>query len=238
LVKLNDRFSLFAAVSRSFRSPTLNELYRAFRVGNVVTQANADLAAETAVNVEGGVLYGRARTFIRTNIFTANVRDTVANVTLTVTPTLITRQRQNAAKTRSSGFEIEAERRFESFGVTAGYLFAASTIRSFPSDPNLIGRRVPQVARHQFTFQTRYSPGRWSLAAQLRASSSQFDDDLNQFRLEPFGQLDLFASRALAEHVRIFAAIENITNSRYSVGRTPIRTVSSGINGRLGFRWD
>lgn len=238
LIKLNSQFSLYAAASRSFRSPTLNELYRAFRVGNVVTQANANLAAETAVNVEGGLLYGRTRTFIRANIFTANVRDAVANVTLSITPSLITRQRQNAARTRSTGFEIEAERRFAQFAVTAGYLFADSTIGSFPSDPTLVGRRVPQVARHQFTLQTRYSRGRWSLAAQFRASSSQFDDDLNQFRLEPFGQLDLFASRNISEHLRIFAAVENVFNTHYSVGRTPIRTVSSGINGRLGIRWN
>ncbi len=238
LVRLDDRISLYAAASGSFRSPTLNELYRGFRVGNVVTQANVDLAAETAVNLEGGVLFGRGQTFLRANVFTANVRNAVANVTLSVTPSLITRQRRNAAETRSSGAEIEAERRFSRVTVTGGYLFADSTITEFPSDPTLVGRMVPQVPRHQFTLQARYSRGRWLASGQFRASSSQFDDDLNQFRLEPYGQLDVFVLRSIGERLRVFAAVENVFNSRYSVGKTPIRTVSSPALMRVGIRWN
>ena len=36
----------------------------------------------------------------------------------------------------------------------------------------------------------------------------------------------------------IFVALENVFNSRYSVGRTPIRTVSSPSNARVGIRWN
>jgi outer membrane receptor protein involved in Fe transport len=36
----NERISFYGSYARSFRAPTLNELYRNFRVGNVVTQAN------------------------------------------------------------------------------------------------------------------------------------------------------------------------------------------------------
>src|SRR6185503_17282029 len=38
--------SVSASAYRAFRTPTLNELYRNFRVGNVVTNANAALSAE------------------------------------------------------------------------------------------------------------------------------------------------------------------------------------------------
>ena len=47
-------FRSMARYSRSFRAPTLNELYRGFRVGNVVTQANENLTAEHANTFEGG----------------------------------------------------------------------------------------------------------------------------------------------------------------------------------------
>lgn len=237
LFRVSNSISLYGGASRSFRSPTLNELYRSFRVGNVLTLSNAELKSETAINLEGGVMFGRGRTFVRSAVFRTAIDGPVANVTISSTPSLITRQRQNAGTTRSLGCELEAERRFDSFALTAGYVFVDPKVTSFPSNPILAGLEIPQVARHQFTFQFRYSPEKWMIASQFRASSSQFDDDLNQFRLEPYGQIDLFVSRRIKEKVTIYAAVENVTNSRYSVGKTPIRTVSSPTNLRIGLRW-
>src|SRR5262249_35865456 len=54
LYKLNDHVALMASGYRSFRAPTLNELYRSFRVGNVFTQANDKLLAERLTGAEGG----------------------------------------------------------------------------------------------------------------------------------------------------------------------------------------
>ncbi len=48
------QFRLRASGYRSFRAPTLNELYRDFRVGNALTQANANLRPERLVGVETG----------------------------------------------------------------------------------------------------------------------------------------------------------------------------------------
>ncbi|MFZ1702191.1 MAG: TonB-dependent receptor [Pyrinomonadaceae bacterium] len=237
LYHLNDRFSLYASASQSFRSPTLNELYRGFRVGNVVTQANENLLAERANNVEGGLTFSKKRTFLRASGFWTSINRPVVNVTLTVTPTLITRQRQNAGKTRSAGIEIEGETAFKYFSLSAGYVYAHPTVTGLPSNPSLVGLTIPQVARHQFTFQARYSHSTWSLAVQGRASSSQFDDDRNQFRLEHYSQFDVFASRQINEDLKIFAAVENIFNSRYSIGKTPIRTIAGPTNLRLGIRW-
>lgn len=237
LLHLSGQFSFYANASRSFRSPTLNELYRGFRVGNVLTTANENLRAERADNFEGGIKFNQSQFAIRASTFWTRIGQPVANVTLSTTPTLITRQRQNAGETRSAGVEIEAEYRFKQIDLSAGYLLADSIVTSFPSNPVLIGLAIPQVAKHQFTFQARYTRSKWSFAVQGRASGEQFDDDLNTFRLEPYAQIDLFVSRKLSENVQIYAAVENIFNSRYSVGKTPIRTVASPTNLRIGFRW-
>jgi outer membrane receptor protein involved in Fe transport len=237
LYQISERFSVFALVSKSFRAPTLNELYRSFRVGSVVTQANENLRAEKALNFESGASYNRKNLYFRANFFFTGISNPVANVTLMVTPSLITRQRQNAGKTRAEGLELEAETKIKDFRVSFGYLLTDSRVVDFPSNRNLENLFVPQVAKHQFTFQTNYQKNDWTLAFQGRASSAQFDDDLNLLRLEPYFQLDSYAAKRFKENFQIFAGLENVFNSRYSVGKTPVRTVSSPFNLRLGVRW-
>ena len=243
--KLGEAVSLNATFARAFRAPTLNELYRSFRVGNVVTLADERLRAERLTSGEAGLFISTgARLAARANFFWADVTRTVANVTLTATPTLITRRRQNLGRTRTRGFEAEVERRFNPrWGVAAGYLFADARVAAFPADPSLVGRRVPQVARHQLNFQLRYAnPARLSLALQGRAAGPQFDDDQNLLRLGGYFTLDAFASRRLGRRVEAFAAAENLTRRRYEVGRTPVLTLGppaflrAGLRLRLGER--
>ena len=50
------RYAMQGAVYHANRPPTLNELHRGFRVGNVVTNPNPLLDPETLTGVEGGVL--------------------------------------------------------------------------------------------------------------------------------------------------------------------------------------
>ena len=237
LYQVTNNFSIFALASKSFRAPTLNELYRGFRVGSVITNSNENLRAEKATNFESGASFDKGKFYLRGNFFLTEISQPIANVTLSVTPNLITRQRQNAGKTRAVGAEIEAETHFRNFRFSTGYLFADSRVKEFPSNRTLENLFVPQVARHQFTFQTNYTRKNWTLAFQGRASSKQFDDDLNLFRLEPYFQLDAYAARRFKENLQVFFAVENLFNSRYSIAKTPIRNVSSPINLRFGIRW-
>ncbi len=239
LFQATDEFSLYFNASKSFRSPTLNELYRGFRVGNIITNPNENLLAEKANNFETGLSYGKQNFYVRGNFYLTEIANAVSNVTVSTTPNLIFRQRQNAGKTRVKGLEIEAETRVQNFNFNFGYLFADAEFADFPGNRELEGLKLPQVPLHQITFQTRYANRKgWSFAVQGRASSEQFDDDLNQFRLEPYFQLDAFGAKKIKENLQVFIGVENVFNSRYSTGRTPIRTVSSPLNARIGLRWN
>jgi outer membrane receptor protein involved in Fe transport len=238
--RLSDSLSLNATFARAFRAPTLNELYRSFRVGNVVTLADETLSAERLTSGEAGLLFTSSRRGVaaRAGFFWADVTRPVANVTLSVTPALITRQRRNLGRTRTRGFEAEFEKRLGGgWTVSAGYLFADARVARFPADPALEGRRVPQVARQQFNFQLRYADrGPLSFGLQGRASGAQFDDDQNLLRLGGYFTLDAFASRRLARGVEAFAAAENLTGRRYEVGRTPVLTLGPPAFLRVGLR--
>jgi outer membrane receptor protein involved in Fe transport len=240
LYKLNENLTLTASGYRAFRAPTLNELYRSFRVGNVVTQANDKLQAERLTGAEAGASVNgfRHRLHLRGSFFWSELTRPVANITLSVTPDLITRQRRNLGRTRSRGVEIESEARLtNNVSFTAGYLLADATVLQFPANSALEGLWIPQVARHQFTFQARYvNPSILTFAVQGRAIGGQFDDDQNLLKLDKYFVLDGLASRRLNNHFEVFAAVENIFNQRYDIGRTNVTTIGPPTLARAGFR--
>lgn len=241
LHKLTENVSIVVSGYRAFRAPTLNELYRSFRVGNVLTQANVNLRAERLTGGEAGISAAAfdKKLNIRGTFFWSEIVRPVANVTLSATPALITRQRQNLGRTRARGVDIEAEGRItNTFSVSGGYQFLDATVLKFPANTALEGLLIPQVPRHLLTFQARYSnPRVLTLAVQGRAGSTQFDDDQNLFPLDPYFTLDALASRSLGKGVDVFGALENLTGERYDIGRTPVRTIGPPLLGRIGLRF-
>jgi outer membrane receptor protein involved in Fe transport len=246
LHKLTSNVSLTASGYRAFRAPTLNELYRGFRAGNVFTEFNPNLRAERLTGAEGGAIVTALdqRIMLRGNFFWNQITRPVANVTLITTPNLITRQRQNLGSTRSQGVELEASGRLStSVTLSGGYEYTDATVTSFTVDPalaglnpSLVGLDVPQVPRHQFTFQASYSRPFVLLGLQGRFGGNQFDDDQNTLLLRRYFVLDASASHSLRHGIELFVAVENLTNRRYDVGRTPVLTVGPPILVRAGLR--
>jgi outer membrane receptor protein involved in Fe transport len=238
-----ERFSLRASAYRAFRAPTLNELYRGFRVGDTLTNANANLVAERLTGGETGMTWTpNNRLNARVTGYWTEIINPISNFTLSVTPTLITRERRNLGRTRSRGVEAESDFNVSTYWrISAGYLFADATVRRAPQDATLEGLWIPQVPRHQFTLQTVYSNPRYITAAmQFRASGKQFDDDRNLLPLGGFAVFDVTVSRPLARYVEAFVAVQNLFDKRYAVGRTPIETLGMPgmVRGGLRFRFE
>jgi outer membrane receptor protein involved in Fe transport len=217
--------SFSASAYRAFRGPTLNELYRSFRVGNVLTLANDSLGPERLGAIELGV---RARN-VRATFFWMEMDDAVANVTISTTPPLITRRRMNVASSRSRGAEIEGDWRVgSSWRFSTGYLFTDSTLRE--------GKRVPQVPRNQMTAQVLYS-SRMNAGLQARWSGFSFDDDLNQLRLGSYFVVDLFASHPIARGFDVTLAAENLFDRAVEASATPVITLGTPRSLRIGLRY-
>lgn len=240
LFRATGHISLAGTVASAFRRPTLNELYRSFRVGDVLTLANENLRAERAVNTEAAVIITgfQRRLYFRGGFYCTEISRPVSNVTLTVTPALITRQRQNLGRTRACGIETDGQMQLTNeLSVSGGYLFVDSRVVSFPVNVALENLRIPQIARHQFTFQFEYShPKIVRVAMQMRSSSGQFDDDQNLFPLRGYFTADALASRKLTHRVEVFAAAENLFDSKIEAGRTPVLTLASPRTVRVGLR--
>jgi len=239
--RVSDHVVLYASGYRSFRAPTLNELYRSFRVGNVVTDANAFLRAE---RFSGGEAGARAtawnnRVSIRGSVFGGIVTNPVENVTLSSTPTLITRMRENLGRTQSIGFQLATDIRFTNrISLSAGYQFTDSIVASYPGEPTLVGNLIPLVPRSIFTFTgTWLAPQRITVAIQGRAESNEFDDDQNMFPLGGLFVLSATVSRPLPKGFDVFFQGENLTNDQYFIAKTPTPNLGQPILARVGFRW-
>jgi outer membrane receptor protein involved in Fe transport len=227
---------LRGSVSRAFRAPTPNERLRPFRVGNVLTLANPGLRPERLTMGEVGVVIEAERGFVRSTFFVGDVEDAVTNVTLSSTPQLITRQRENAAGIRVLGFESEREWRFGSrLWIDGAFAFTRSTYRD---TPGLSGNRVPQVPSVQATVGARWlAPGALTLQGVMRALGTQFDDDRNTLELERATLVDLSASRPFGARMILCATVENLFDVEYDTGRTPTRTIGTPLTARVALRF-
>jgi outer membrane receptor protein involved in Fe transport len=237
-VALGTHASVHASAYRSARTPSLNELHRGFRAGNVVTNPNPLLDPETLVGAEGGVLTWRGIVSARVTVFWNSLDHAVTNATLASTPAQITRQRQNTDTVRARGVEAELDVR-PGHGWTLGAVAAItdSTFRTTPAQPALQGNRLPQVPRLQIGGSVTYASAHGLTgSAQARVSASQFDDDINQFVLGRYGVIDGAVSQALGRWAQAYVTVENLLDAEYDVGRTPIRTVGWPRTLRVGVR--
>jgi outer membrane receptor protein involved in Fe transport len=240
LKNLSHGTALNASVYKGFRAPTLNELYRNFRVGNVLTLANPTLTGEHMTGGEAGVsqLLWANRITVRGNFFWSDIANPVANVTLTTSPTLITREKENLGVIQARGFELSGQMRLtEKISVSAGYLFVDSTVLHFAANPALIGNFVPQTPQNQFSVQTSYSGKNWTFGVQGRFLGNAFDDDQNLLPLGRAFSLDAQASRNLGRHASLFFAAENLTDDRWRLEATPVYLVGPPVFVRGGVRF-
>ena len=243
LRSVNEHVSVTGSIYRAFRAPTLNELYRTFRVGNILTNNNASLNAERLTGVEAGVNVTGwdHRLDLRGTFFWSDIVDPIANVTISMTPSLITREKENLGRTRSRGLELDGVVRVNrSIQISAGYAYTTTTVVSYPGNPggiDLVGLDVPQVPRNVFTWEARYwNPSRLLFSVQGRFVGRQFDDDQNHFPLDRFYAMDCEVGRSLTHHLEIFAAAENLLDQRYQVARTPVINLGPPILFRAGLR--
>ncbi len=218
------------SVYRAFRAPTLNELYRQFRVGNIVTLANNALQLETLFGSEVGLDYSTEHGVVRVTAFRNAMNGLISNATLMTTPALITRQRQNTGDSESRGVEVSMNQRWRDFRGELGYLYVDSRYATGP--------RIPQVAKNQGSASVAYEHGRTLASVGVRAFSSAFDDDLNQFRLPGFATVQLTISERLAHNFSAVFETENLLNRLYYTGFTPNPTIGSPRLLRVGIKWD
>lgn len=194
---------LTAAYGTAFTAPTFNDLY--FPAGPFFAGGNPDLRPELSRSIELGAA-GRIDTLRWSlNLFQTDVDDLIA----LVPPTFAA---ENIERAQIRGLE----------GVISGRLFGTTLSANVtlldprnrsggPDDGNLLARRPEQTFR--LDLDRDYGPFGWG--ATLFASGRRFDDPSNRVRIDGFTLLDLRASYAFGEALRLQATVENVFDEDY-----------------------
>jgi outer membrane receptor protein involved in Fe transport len=249
IYRINDRVSVWGDIGAGFRAPTLNELYRQFRVGTVLTLANNQLGPEHLFGGEVGVNLAPTRDVtVRATWFDNRVTDPVANVTISTVGTAVTQQRQNLGKTHIQGFQSDIEYRIGSFWrVSGGYLHNNATVTENPANPLLVDNYLPQVPKNRGGLRLAYANSRYlTVTLGLQFIGRQFDDDQN-LRVVPgesepglpaYTMTDVFVSRGFGPNFEVFVGAQNLFDVEYIVGTLPTTTGSPRlVNGGVRVRF-
>ena len=214
--------ALRAAAYRGWRLPTLNELYRPFRVGADATAANEALAPERLWGGEIGADWRRGGTKLSVTLFANRLDNAIANVTLGTGPGSFPgvgfvaagasySQRQNLDAIDSKGIEVSAEQRAGPLTLRATYAFTDARVAASGAAAALDGKRPAQIAKHGASLSLRAGDaGPFGGFATLRYVGRQNEDDLG---LQPLGDaltVDAGLSLRLTQGLRIEARGENI----------------------------
>lgn len=206
-----------------WRLPTLNELYRPFRVGADATAANAALSPERLEGVELGLDYEIYTIRLGATLFWNRLNNAIANVTLARGPGTFPgvgfvsaagsfSQRQNLDAVEASGIDIEARADLGDFDLSAAYSYVDARVSAAVGQAAVDGRRPAQVPRHFATGSLGWFPqgGDSGINATLRYVGSQFEDDLGQLRLDDALTLDARAAMRLTRNLLVELRGENL----------------------------
>ena len=222
--------TLRAAAYRGWRLPTLNELYRPFRVGADATAANAALRPERLNGYEFGATFAPTHDLnLSATWFDNRLKQAIANVTAGVGPGTfpgvgfvaaggVYRVRQNIDAIAAHGFEVDGSAKFGDGFARASWSHVTSRVESAGVAAALDGLAPAQTPRDQVSGTLGWRKGTAIVSGTVRHVARQFDDDQNTRTLAAATTFDAFASVGITPNLAIDLRAENIGNARVEAG--------------------
>ena len=230
LLKLADTIDLRAAGYTGFRVPTLNELYRPFRVGADATAANGTLGLEKLKGFEGGLGFHAGKATLGLTAFWNQLDGAIANVTLGAGPAVfpqvgfvaaggVFRQRLNVDAIEVKGIEATAAVPLGDFKLIASYTYTDARVHASGLALPLNGKRPAQTPEHQGRATFAYAPASGPQASvSVRYAGAQYEDDLQTRQLPKAFTVDGVISVPLFAGVRLVARAENLFDEKVVSG--------------------
>ncbi len=227
---LSDTLYLRSAAYEGFRAPSLNELYRPFRVGQITTNANPALTPENLYGVEAGIGGDDGRFTWDADVFWNQLHNAIANVT---TGTNL-QTRENAGDINAPG--LEADMRYTlldnlSFTGALDYVTAHTRVVDVTSG-DLRNARPAQAPRWTITGGIEYRPiPQLTLFTDVRYESQRFADDQNLIPLDAATTVDARASYAFTKTLSLYVYCDNLFNAKVAstAANQPLTTGTNDV---------
>lgn len=226
----SDAVTLRVSGYRGWRLPTLNELYRPFRVGADAVAANAALAPERLTGVDGGVtITPAANVSLAATVFWNRLEGAISNVTAGRGPGNfpgvgfvgaggVYRVRQNLDAIRSTGFELDANWSSGPVFAIASWSHVDPRVEASGAAAPLDGLRPAQTPRDLVSATLGLRQDALTVSATVRHSARQFEDDQNSRSLVPATTLDGYLALPITRALAIEARGENLFDERVEAG--------------------
>lgn len=244
---LGGDYAVRAAAYSSFRPATLNELYRPFRVGNDLTEANADLVPERLTGIEAGLSRTGEDGGWTVTLFRNVIDDAIVNVTIGAGPATfpragfvpaggVLRQRQNAGTVTATGLELTGDRQLSTrLRLSAALSVTDARLDGGDQAPQLTGLRPAQAPIWSATAGLDWQAApRLTLGGRVHFESRRFDDDLNSRTLAPATTLDIRADWVVAYGTSLWLTADNLFDADVEVAQTATGVTGFGPPRSLG----
>ena len=223
---IGDGLYLRAAGYEGFRAPSLNELYRPFRLQNNFTEANPNLVPEKLYGAEIGI--GGANGPITWDVtgFWNRLSDAISNVTIGTGPGTFPEvgtlpagglfiQRQNVPGINGLGSEGEAQWQLDDLVALRGaYSVTDARVNGGTAAPQLTGKRPSQTPRLTITGGVVASPlPAVTVEGDVVYESLRWSDDQNTLPLPAATTFDAKVTWHFLPQAGLYFAIDNITNA-------------------------
>lgn len=231
-----------ASASASFRAPTLNELYRPFRVRDDITEANPSLDPERFLSLDTGFSWSPSEHLDVSNTFFVHwIDDAIANVPVTDPATAgalgvfvpaggSLQQRDNVDQARVIGLESRATwSPAGPFSLSAFYQLTETEFVDSGSQPLLAGQPFPQSPRHQAGADIAFRPAEWlELSAGASFSGEAFDDAVATRPLDAYWNTTAGVSIKVNDHLTLRAHADNLLDEEIETGLSSDGLLTTG----------
>jgi outer membrane receptor protein involved in Fe transport len=234
---VTDQLAIRGAYYRSFRAPTMDQLYRTYADTTAgIYEGNPFLRPEKLEGGEVGIDYNLGALRTQLTFYTTTIDNLITQFNLPAsespkvlgvvcgydakTFTFLTCTRNiNAASATARGIEAEANWEFgNGFSSTIAYTYADSRYTGDPVDPTAVGERLEGVPRHNVSGSLTYrAPSGWQATAVMRWVSTSYGDahPEDNLKLDAHFVVDASASYPITDSLEIYTQAQNLLSRRY-----------------------
>ncbi len=204
--QVSTRLSLLANVGRSFRFPTISELFYTGLTGRGTVFGNPDLSPEESLNFDVGVRYLHDRFYASIFGFSNGIDAMIQKYAGTGLEEYFYR---NLTRGRINGLEGEL---YISVMKDVEFFFNFHHMRGKEKDTNAALNYIPPT---RLTFWGKYSPGRFWAEPRVTLSAAVVDPGPLEIETDEYVLFDMIFGYEVSRHLTLLAILQNILDETY-----------------------